>query len=105
MPASKDPRATVDELRAVIAKCDARYEALVTRAGYGIYRSSLDGRFLEANAVLAAILGYECAEDLLRLDLARDVYLDPGERDRLIGRPVARAFPDWVETRWKRRDG
>jgi PAS domain S-box-containing protein len=82
-----------------------RYTALVERAGYGIYYSSIDGRFREVNSTLVAMLGYKSADDLLSLDLARDVYLDPEERDRLRGRPSATAFSGWVETRWKRRDG
>jgi PAS domain S-box-containing protein len=109
---SKPP--SIDDLRAALSRSEARYEALVGRAGYGIYRSSLDGRFLEANAALATMLGYDDPAQLLALDLARDVYLDPQERNRLIARtdgaeepptPAERPYPDWIDTRWKRRDG
>lgn len=51
------------------------------------------------------MLGYESAEELLALDLATDLYLDPEERDRLVHRPVSAAHPIWSECRWKRRDG
>ena len=93
------------ELQRALTRSEARYDELVQRAGYGIYRSSPDGRFIEANSVLAALLGYGSVAELLRLDLARDVYLDPRERDRLRQRLAAPDFPDRVETRWKRRDG
>jgi PAS domain S-box-containing protein len=75
------------------------------RAGYGVYRSSADGRFVDANCALATMLGYQCPSDLLGLDLSREVYVDPDERERLRQRPMGPGFPDWVETRWKRRDG
>jgi len=75
------------------------------RAGYGVYRSSADGRFVDVNQALVGMLGYRAPSELLGLDLAREVYLDPGERDRLRHLPSGPEFPDWVETRWKRRDG
>lgn len=103
-PSSSSP-ASADELRAALARSEARYEAFVGRAGYGIYRSSIQGRFLEANGLLASILGYDSSDELLALDLKYDVYLDPDERERLIARPAGATFPDWVITRWKRRDG
>lgn len=102
---SQPPAPTVEQVQAALARSEARYDALVERSGYGIYRSSLDGRFLEANAALATMLGYDAPADLMALDLARDVYLDPGERERLIGRPSGHGYPDWVDARWKRRDG
>ncbi len=51
------------------------------------------------------MLGYDSANELLALDLARDLYLDPGERERLMQRPGSAAHPAWIESRWKRRDG
>jgi PAS domain S-box-containing protein len=96
---------SADELREALARSEARFAALVERVAYGIYRSSPDGRFLEANALLATMLGYQNSDELLELDMARDVYLDPHERDRLIHRPLSPTYPDWTETRWKRRDG
>src|SRR5438270_3085460 len=93
--------ATVEELRAALANAEARYDALVRRAGYGIYRSTAQGRFLEANATLVAMLGYASVEELLTLDLSRDVYLDPDERGRLMQRsPAIHGYPEWFETRW-----
>lgn len=100
-----DNEQSTDDLRAALARSEARFDAFVRRAGYGIYRSSPDGRFLEANEVLAAMLGYDAADDLLALDLPADVYLDPVERERLMTRTPLSGFPEWVDTRWKRRDG
>src|SRR5438094_9282142 len=94
---------TVDELRRELAAIATRYASLVERVGYGVYRSTPEGRFVEANSVLVAMLGYSCVEELLALDLAQDVYLDPEERVRLQNRPSS-ALADWIETRWKRRD-
>jgi PAS domain S-box-containing protein len=101
-----DTEPTIQDLKDALSRSEARYDALVRRTGYGIYRSSASGRFVEANATLAAMLGYESVDELLSLELSRDVYLDPDERARLLRRPATlRAYPEWVETRWKRNDG
>lgn len=95
--------ATVDDLHQALLRSEARYRALIERAGYGVYRASADGRFVDANAALATMLGYNTPSDLLGLDLSRNIYFDPDKRARLV--QTGPDFPDWVETRWKRRDG
>ena len=91
---------------AALHAVEASYRTLVEQAPIGIYRSTPAGRFLSANAALARILGYDSPQDLLGLDSARDVYADPSERQRLIGRDSYsdREYDD-VEATWKRKDG
>ena len=92
--------------RAALRASEASYAHLVERAPVGIYRSSPAGRFLTVNAALVRILGYDSAADVLRLDMARDVYADPAERQRLLDRDTYtdREY-DEVEATWKRKDG
>lgn len=81
------------------------FHALFERAGIGLYSSTPDGRFLAANAALVAMLGYERFEQLQELDIARDIYRNPADRQRLI-QVARRSEPQgWVEVDWKRRDG
>jgi PAS domain S-box-containing protein len=88
-----------------LVRSETRYRELFERASYGIYRSTLDGRFLYCNPALARMLGYDSPADLLRLHLDRDVYVDPDERHRLIAEYTgARDIPP-REVRWKRRNG
>ncbi|MGH8723008.1 MAG: PAS domain S-box protein, partial [Burkholderiales bacterium] len=91
---------------AALRDSQASYVMLVEHAPVGIYRSTPAGRFLTANAALARMLGYDSPADLLRLDIGRDVYLDPLERQRLVEQD---AFTDLeygeIETQWKRKDG
>lgn len=84
---------------------DARFRALVQRAGFGIYRSSPEGQFLDVNAALVRMLGYTSANQLYAIDMALDLYVDPTERDRLRQRLQGPEYVDWVETKWKRKDG
>ena len=97
------PSAAIDLTRA-LTNSEQRYALLIERVGYGVYRSTIDGRFIEANTALANMLGYASPDEMGALDLARDVYMDPRDRDRLRAN-ADNACPEWVATRWKRRDG
>jgi two-component system cell cycle sensor histidine kinase/response regulator CckA len=87
-----------------LRRSELRYRSLFERAAYGIYRSTLDGRLLDVNPALVNMLGYSSPDELMALDVGRDIYVDAEERRSLLlefqleGRGIH-------ETRWKRRDG
>jgi len=89
-----------------LRESEVSYRTLVERAPMGIYRSSAEGKFLSVNAALVRMLGYDSPEAVQQLDMARDVYADPAERQRLLDRDTytEREY-DEVEATWKRKDG
>ncbi len=86
---------------------EEKYRAIFNNAPVGIFRTSVQGRFLEANPTLASMLGYESREELLErvTNLAMDIYPSPAERQRLLD-GLARN-PDGVrmEIEFRRLDG
>jgi hypothetical protein len=85
---------------------EAAYRALVEQAPLGIYRSTPAGRFLSANAALVRILGYTSHDEVLGLDMARDVYADPEERRRLVEQDTyTNQVYEELEATWKKQDG
>ncbi|MHB1193636.1 MAG: hybrid sensor histidine kinase/response regulator [Longimicrobiales bacterium] len=83
---------------------EAQYRGLVDNAPYGIYRSGGAGRFLSVNTKLMQMLRYESEHELLALDLSKDLYLNPEERERFLRQANSdRGFG--AETTWVRRDG
>lgn len=88
-----------------LRRSEARYRSLVQSAAYGMYTSSVDGKFLDVNPALVAILGYDSAEEVLALDPMRDLFVDESELANVL-----RSFHEGtrlnnVEVRWKRKDG
>jgi PAS domain S-box-containing protein len=75
----------------------------IEEAPYGVFHSSVTGRFLKVSNGLVRILGYASKEELLRLDLARDVYFNPGERERLRATLLSRNSN--LEIVWRHFDG
>jgi PAS domain S-box-containing protein len=104
-PYTPEPSTPRDAVTRFSDESDARFSALVQRAGFGIYRSSAEGQFLDVNAALVRMLGYASANELYAIDMAVDLYADPTERDRLRQRLQGPEYVDWVETKWKRKDG
>src|SRR5262249_13951503 len=88
-----------------LRRSELRYRSQVESAVYGIYRSSLEGKFLDVNPALIQMLGYNAAEELYALDMNIDLYADPEERQRHVRDFGHAARIEQVETRWKRKDG
>jgi two-component system, cell cycle sensor histidine kinase and response regulator CckA len=88
-----------------LRRSEARYRSLVQSSVYGIYRSSLEGRFLDINPALITMLGYGSPEEVLLLDPENDVFAQPEEHDRLIEEFRRSGRLDGFEVKWKRKDG
>ena len=84
---------------------EERMGALITRAAYGIYRSTADGRFLDVNPALVSMLGYDSADHLLAVNIPRDLYFDPDERERILAAIDSGTQPEWFDITWRRKDG
>ncbi|HEX9654301.1 MAG TPA: PAS domain S-box protein [bacterium] len=57
-----------------------RYHQLLESVPSGIYRSTPEGKFTMVNSALVKMLGYGSREELLNIDIPRDLYLSPEER-------------------------
>ena len=87
-----------------LRRSEADFRGLVEHAPLGIYRATPEGRFLTVNPALIRMLGYAWAEEVLRLDIGRDVYADPEQRNKLLT-DDAQHNEAGTETEWKRKDG
>jgi two-component system, cell cycle sensor histidine kinase and response regulator CckA len=88
-----------------LRRSETRYRSLVQSSVYGIYRSSLEGRFLDVNPALITMLGYASAEEVLLLDPEKDVFAHSEEHTRLIAEFRLSGRLDGIELKWKRKDG
>jgi PAS domain S-box-containing protein len=84
---------------------EARHRSLVESAVYGMYRSTIDGKFLDVNPALVKMLAYPSAEDLVSVDMARDLYVEPEQRQTVIDAHLQTGHIESCEVRWKRKDG
>jgi len=103
---SQQLAAAIDRKRneQALRRSEVRYRSLVQTAVYGIYRSSLEGHFLDVNPALIGMLGYNSAIDVLSLDPQKDVFVDPAEYTSLVDEFRRTGRMDGFEVRWKRKD-
>ena len=81
------------------------YRRLFEHVGVGVYISTTEGRFIDANKALLDMLGYENKEEFLEIDIQKDLYKHPQDRvafqnmmekdGRVVNHPVV----------FKRKDG
>jgi two-component system cell cycle sensor histidine kinase/response regulator CckA len=103
---SQQLAAAIDRKRneQALRRSEVRYRSLVQTAVYGIYRSSLEGNFLDVNPALIGMLGYNSALEVLALDPQKDVFVDPAEYTRLVDEFRRTGRMDGFEVRWRRKD-
>lgn len=84
---------------------EAHYRALVENPTYGICHFDADGRFLDVNEALVAMLGYGSRGELMAVNLATEIVRDPIERGQLFESYRQTGHVDLIEVEWKRKDG
>jgi PAS domain S-box-containing protein len=90
--------------REALRAAEQRMRAFFDRVPVGLYRSTPDGRLLDANVALAQMLGYGAREDLLAVT-AQDLYADAADRARWQERLQQHGTLSHFVVQLKRRDG
>ena len=98
----RDENARAQEALRISEACN---RDLVENSAYGISRVSADGSFLDANPTLLRITGCASAEDLLALNLARDIFRFPEQYAQLTSSCRENGRVHGAEAEWRRRDG
>ena len=88
-----------------LQRSEAGFRSVVEDAPYGIYRASTSGRFLQVNPALQKMLGYELGAELLRKNLASEIFRHTGDYRRLSEILTGTEEVKDVELEWKRQDG
>ncbi len=79
---------TVHVLRDITDRREAerRYRELFDNVQEGVFFASPEGHFIEVNDALVRMLGYESRDEVLKIDLNRQVYVSPEQRDEITRR-------------------
>jgi len=70
-----------------------------------VFQTTVDGKFMAANPALVRMLGYDSEDELLALDLARDIYAEPDHRNGWIRTMSEHGEVRNAELVLKRKDG
>jgi PAS domain S-box-containing protein len=83
-PASGESLQTIHVLKDITDRREAerRYRELFDNIQEGLFFSTPEGRFVEVNDALVAMLGYSSREELLQVDIPTQIYFSLEERQR-----------------------
>ena len=81
------------------------YRRLFEHVGCGVYVSTKKGRFLNANRALLEMLGYKKKTEFLKIDITKDLYLKPEDRQNFQEMIERDGQVIDYEVEFKRKDG
>lgn len=84
---------------------EEQYRNLFEHVGCGVFISTKEGKFLDANHALQQMLGYPSREELLKIDLPNDLYLRPEDRFEFVETIEREGHVINREVEFKKKDG
>jgi diguanylate cyclase (GGDEF)-like protein/PAS domain S-box-containing protein len=90
-----------------VIEAERRYRGLFDNAIEGIFRTSPDGHFIEANPALAQICGFDSVDELVRScrDIGAQLYVDPERREKFMRLVTVRGSVSGFESQIYRKNG
>ncbi len=83
---------------------EEKYRTLVHNVNIGLYRSTVSGKFIQANPAMASILGYDSVEELIQVD-ASATYKMPADLTQCIEELRSNGFVKGKELAMLKKDG
>jgi len=89
-----------------LVDAELKYRELFEKSVLGMYQTSPDGKFIEANLAMARVFGYPSVDELKSgVTNIRDTYAEPDQREQLLGELHRTGSVTGLEYRIRRRDG
>jgi diguanylate cyclase (GGDEF)-like protein/PAS domain S-box-containing protein len=90
-----------------LREAERRYHGLFDNAIEGIFRTTVDGHFLDANPALAHIYGFDSPQEVIRTlrDIGSQLYVEKGRRDEFVQIMRTRGSVTGFESQIYRKNG
>jgi len=88
-----------------LKETERRYRKIFASSHQGYFLSTREGRFLEVNDALLDILGYSSKQEVMKLRLPDDLYVNPQDREVLQLLIEKQGFVKDFKVDFKRKDG
>ncbi len=95
----------VEERTIALKRSEEKYRRLFSDSQDCIFITSVDGRILDVNPSGLAMFGYDSYEEVKKLNVLKDIYVNPEERERVIELLKKQGYIRNYELDLKRKDG
>ncbi len=89
----------------LLRKSEEKYRTLFEESTDAIFVTTQEGRYVDINEATVKLLGYDSKEELLNIDIAREIYLDPEERLRVKNLLDSNGIVKDLELTLKKKNG
>ena len=93
------------EIEKKLKESEKRYRRIFEESQDVIFISSIDGKILDINPAGVQLFGYDSKEEMLHLDITKDLYVDKSMRQEVIENLKRDGYVKDMELRLKRKDG
>jgi two-component system NtrC family sensor kinase len=88
-----------------LKESEEKYRNLFERVRHGLFISTKEGRFLDCNQALLEMAGYQDKEKFLKIDIAKDLYVNPEDRKEFQRLIEKQGFVKDLEVEFKKKGG
>lgn len=88
-----------------LKKSEEKYRTLFEESKDTVYISTPEGTFIDINPAGVELFGYSSKEDILQVDIARDIFCNAKDRDRFQQTLKKQGYVKDYELNLKRKDG
>ncbi len=88
-----------------LSKSEQKYRMLFDNVKDGIYITTPAGKFLDVNPAMVKIYGYDNKDDLISVDISKDLYLDQEDRKKFLEELHKNGYVTNYECKFKKKNG
>ncbi|MGQ9645941.1 MAG: PAS domain S-box protein [Thermodesulfobacteriota bacterium] len=88
-----------------LRESEEKYRNLFERVRHGLFISTKEGRFLDCNQALLEMAGYQDKEEFLKIDIAKDLYVNPEDRKTFQRLIESQGYVKDLEVEFKKKNG
>jgi len=88
-----------------LRESEEKFRNLFERVRHGLFISTRGGRFLDCNQAMLEMAGYQDKEEFLKIDIAKDLYVNPEDRKTFQRLIEQQGFVKDLEMEFIKKDG
>jgi two-component system NtrC family sensor kinase len=88
-----------------LKESEEKFRNLFERVRHGLFISAKEGHFLDCNQALLEMAGYQDKEEFLKMDIAKNLYVNPGDRKKFQGLIEQQGYVKDLEVEFKKKSG
>jgi PAS domain S-box-containing protein len=91
--------------QSILQESEKNFRSIVEQAPHGIYRADAQGKLLLVNPAFVKMLGYDSKEEVLALNIGKDVYRYPEQRADLVAQALQNGRFSDIEIEMRCKNG